>query len=64
MLMTRKEGNSFNRIHGYESTSYPERVDYDRVRNIFNKLDGALAYYNGMLVTDEQIKRVQERLTY
>lgn len=61
-IMTRNEGNSFNRIHGYESSRYPERVDYDRVRNIFNKLKGSLAYENGMVVTEDQIKKVQERL--
>lgn len=61
-IMTAKEGNSFNRIHGYENTRCPKRVDYDRVRNVFNKLNGTLAYQNGCKVTEDSIKKVQERL--
>lgn len=61
-IMTRDEGNSFNRVHGYEGTRYPKRVDYDRVRNIFNKLNDTLAYENGCKVSEEAFKKVQERI--
>lgn len=62
-MMTRDEGNSFNRVHGYEGTRLPQRVDYDRVRNIFDRLRGTLAYENGRPVSEDQIKVVQERLS-
>jgi hypothetical protein len=64
LLMNREEGNSFNRIYGFEGMRYPNRIDYDRVRNIFKKLsDGfTLAYHNGMKVSEEQLARVQDRI--
>lgn len=66
MLMTREEGNSLNRIVGYENCRMPERVDYDRMRNIFRKMadsgSDVLAYYNGMKVTEEALKRVSDKL--
>jgi benzoyl-CoA reductase/2-hydroxyglutaryl-CoA dehydratase subunit BcrC/BadD/HgdB len=66
MLMSREEGNSFNRIVGYENCRLPERVDFDRVRNIFHKMANSgqdvLAYHNGMKVTDETLKKVSDKL--
>lgn len=66
MLMSIKEGNSLNRIVGYENCRMPERVDFDRVRNIFRKMadtgSDTLAYYNGAKVLEETLKKISDKL--
>lgn len=66
MLMTREEGNSLNRIVGYENCRMPERVDFDRVRNVYYKManlgQDTLAYYNGAKVEDKILKQISEKL--
>lgn len=66
MIMSREEGNSLNRIIGYENCREPERVDFDRVRNIFYKMaksgSDTLAYHNGAKVSEDIIKRVSDKI--
>lgn len=66
MIMSREEGNSLNRIIGYETCRLPERVDFDRVRNIFRKMadsgQDVLAYHDGTKVTDDNLKKISDKL--
>lgn len=66
MIMTHREGNSFNRIVGYENTRPPIREDYERVRNIYKKManneETKLAYHNGCEVTDAMITKISDQL--
>lgn len=66
MMMTRKEGISFDRVHEYECCRKAEKADFNTVQRIIDKLysngDNVLAYSTGVRVGPEELKKVTERM--
>lgn len=66
MMMSRKEGISFDRVHGYECCRRAEKADFNTVQRVLDKLysngDNVLAYSTGVKVSSEELKKVTERM--
>lgn len=65
-MMSRKEGISFDRVHGYECCRRAEKADFNTVQRVLDKLysngDNVLAYSTGVKVSSEELKKVTERM--
>lgn len=65
-MMSRKEGISFDRVHGYECCRKAEKTDYNTVQRVLDKLysngDNVLAYSTGVKVSADELKKVTERM--